>query len=499
MAQQGLDEFKVDWDPAHKQILTTSNKARQATPFSPIKHFFQWTEFDTQGKVRPVGARFWHLFSQRINLPGEEEWRFERPLGKGSYGAAALFVKVDETQKVVDEFALKVADLNPKSLVHKNKVDLTHEAAIMAQTNDWKTDSIVRLRQFNVAGEYARYYFEFCPYESLETLRLMYKAWNTYLPELFLWHVFSSLAEGCARLGSGPFKNLASSRFGQNMPEGYLLHNDIKTENILLGSNVTLDGERKWYPIPKIADFGLSIITSPNEALRNQARFLQVGSRAWYPPEQRVSSMQDYRKYYFHQPGSSSTTRRDQHKILAQANLWAFGAVMYSMITLNEIDDLSTRVNDILMGTPSARRSFDGTNTIKRFDPSVTYRYTPKLLNLVQACMRLRPQDRPDPQTLRRDVEQGLAECQDRENAQLSTVEHRGLSRAVDRCVCDGRDGKIARWGCELRKGRAVLAVVRRTSALDAEGLGYTVSAGRAGNVAHESKLAGRIARASKE
>ena len=184
----------------------------------------------------------------------------------------------------MQEFALKVADLNPNSLVHKNRVDLTHEAAIMAQTNDWKTDSIVRLRQFNVAGEYARYYFEFCPYESLETLRLKYKAWNTYLPELFLWHVFSSLAEGCARFGSGPFKNLASSRFGQPMPEGYLLHNDIKAENILLGTNVTQDGQRRWYPIPKFADFGLSIITSPNEALRNQARFLQLGSRAWYPP-----------------------------------------------------------------------------------------------------------------------------------------------------------------------------------------------------------------------
>lgn len=65
--------------------------------------------------------------------------------------------------------------------MHKDKIDLTHEAAIMAQTNDLDTDSIVRMRQFNVMGDYARYYFEFCPYESLETLRLKYKAWKLVL------------------------------------------------------------------------------------------------------------------------------------------------------------------------------------------------------------------------------------------------------------------------------------------------------------------------------
>ncbi|KAI1609090.1 kinase-like domain-containing protein [Exophiala viscosa] len=449
MPQQGLDDFQVDWEPSHKQTFTTSTSARQAIPSSPIKHFFQWTEIDAQGKVKPIGARFWHLFSRDISLPDDQEWSFERPLGKGSYGAAALFVKVDETQKVVDEFALKVADLNPNSLVHKAKVDLTHEAAIMAQTNDWKTDSIVRLRQFNVSGDYARYYFEFCRYETLETLRLKYKAWNTYLPELFLWHVFSSLAEGCARFGSGPFKNLASSRFGQSMPDGYLLHNDIKTENILLGSNMTKDSQRKWYPIPKFADFGLSIITAPNEALRNQARFLQVGSRAWYPPEQRTSFMQDYRKYYFHQPGTSSTIQRDQHKILAQANLWAVGAVMYSMITMNEIDDLSERVNDLLMGTPLARRTFDGTNIIKRFDPGVTRQYSPELLSLVQACLRIRPQDRPSPQTLRRDAERGLSQCQDRETAQLGTEGRR--ERLIVACG-PGEMGNLPDGGANFEK-----------------------------------------------
>jgi 2-methylisocitrate lyase-like PEP mutase family enzyme len=53
---------------------------------------------------------------------------------------------------------------------------------------------------------------------------------------------------------------------------------------VLLGSNITKDGKRQWYPVAKFADFGLSITTNPYEALRNTARFLQKGTKVWYPP-----------------------------------------------------------------------------------------------------------------------------------------------------------------------------------------------------------------------
>ncbi|KAK5377634.1 hypothetical protein LTR20_002095 [Exophiala xenobiotica] len=415
MAPGGLDNFDVDWSPSKAQDFNTSPHERQATAYSPVKHFFQWQEFDTKGNTKPIGQRFSHLFFSGVDLPDGSEWRFERPLGKGSFGAAALFVKVDETQNVVDQFALKVADLKENERLNKYKPGLTHEAAIMAQTNAFKSDSVIRLRQFNVSGNYGRYYSEFCPYDSLESLRLKYKAWNTYLPEAFLWHIFYSLAEGCLKFSIGPFKNLASSRFGQRFPEAYLLHNDIKTENILLGSNITKDGKRQWYPVAKFADFGLSIITNPYEALRNTARFLQKGTRVWYPPGQRSSMMTDYKKYYFIQPGINSL-RRDEHKILAQANIWAVGAVMWSLLTLDEIDDLSDRINDILMGKT---RTFDGTNIVKRFHPGVNRRYSSELLEIVQACLRMRTQDRPSPQDLFRDVGRHLRQCQQNETERV--------------------------------------------------------------------------------
>ncbi len=102
MTPVGLDDFYVDWSSFEAQDFKTSPHELQATAYSPVKHFFQWEEFDAKGNPKPIGQRFSHLFFYGVNLPDESEWRFERPLGKGSFGAAALFVKVDETQNVVD-------------------------------------------------------------------------------------------------------------------------------------------------------------------------------------------------------------------------------------------------------------------------------------------------------------------------------------------------------------------------------------------------------------
>lgn len=54
---------------------------------------------------------------------------------------------------------------------------------------------------------------------------------SMHFPEAFLWQVFYYLVEGCVKFETGPFKNLAASRFGQDFPEAYLLHNDIKPDN----------------------------------------------------------------------------------------------------------------------------------------------------------------------------------------------------------------------------------------------------------------------------
>jgi hypothetical protein len=43
-------------------------------------------------------------------------------------------------------------------------------------------------------GDRIRLYFDYAPFRDLEVLRMRYRAWEKHLPELFIWHVFHSLA-----------------------------------------------------------------------------------------------------------------------------------------------------------------------------------------------------------------------------------------------------------------------------------------------------------------
>ena len=117
-----------------------------------------------------------------------------------------------------------------------------------------------------------RYYLDHAPYGDLDGLMLRYRAFNRYLPELFLWHVFDSLATAICKL---EFKE---PPFSTGID--HVLHLDIKPANILLGYEIAHDDDHiggfqalqhlldemnfkekagfPQYPSIKIADFGVS-------------------------------------------------------------------------------------------------------------------------------------------------------------------------------------------------------------------------------------------------
>ncbi|OAP58717.1 hypothetical protein AYL99_07807 [Fonsecaea erecta] len=405
-----MDGFRVKWDPTvlqsfFKQADQNGNEAE-----SPIKHFFSWNEINSTGLSRTTGERFLHLFGSTLDLLDEHEWRLERPLGRGSFGAAALFTKLNEREERTDAFVLKVTDANPQDFVPitGKKISLTREAAIMAQTNDLESDHLVRLRQYKVDQEYCRYYLEFCEFDTLETLRLRYKAWNKYLPEAFLWHTFHFLAQAYLDFSAGPFRSLKFNNFGETTPGQYLLHNDIKTENIFLGRNPGRQEGTAYYPVPKIGDFGLAVTTNANELTRNTAQLIQQGTQCWKAPEQRIHHMQDWRNYYFSEdvnPRFPSNRSTSLHRVRHEANVWAIGAVLWNLMTMDEIEVLSDKVDDILLCEGPAWMSFDGTNVLNDVDSEISNRYSPELIELIQECLSLRPGDRPPPDRLIRDIE----------------------------------------------------------------------------------------------
>ncbi|KIW28415.1 uncharacterized protein PV07_08082 [Cladophialophora immunda] len=415
-----LDRFRVDWDPNALQTFFSDSDERDAVAPSPIKHFFSWQELRSSGRLTSVGSRFQHLFSSKLDIPDEDEWCFERPLGKGSFGAAALYTKWNDRQEKTDAFVLKVTDFEPGQFLPatSRKIFLTDEAAIMAQTNNLGSDNLVRLRQYKVDRQFCRYYLEFCEFDTLETLRLRYKAWNKYLPEAFLWHTFHFLAQAYLDFCTGPYRSLKFWNFGEILSGQYLLHNDIKTDNIFLGMNATKDEGTIWYPVPKIGDFGLAITTNADELTTNTAQALQRGTVVWSPPEQRIRHMQDWRMYHFDgdvNPRFPSNRDTSLHRIRPEANIWAIGAVMWSLMTMGEIDELSEKVDDILLGEGPAWRTFDGTNVLHTVDPEIMSRYSLELIELIQECTSLRPADRPPPNRLVQDILENLQKCFARE------------------------------------------------------------------------------------
>lgn len=143
-----------------------------------------------------------------------------------------------------------------------------------------------------------RYYLEYAPYGDLDSLMLRYRAFNRYLPELFLWHAFDSLATAICNL-----------EYDQPLFPGlnhdHVLHLDVKPRNIVLGYETAHNAQRiggiqaqshqerrgdadtdlsiPEYPSLKLADFGVSVLssrTSPVKFKQTKAH----GTLGFFPP-----------------------------------------------------------------------------------------------------------------------------------------------------------------------------------------------------------------------
>jgi hypothetical protein len=128
-------------------------------------------------------------------------------------------------------------------------------------------------------------------------------------------------------------------------------------------------------------------------------------------------------RYYFQQDvylnlKKMAGPERRFHRIRQEANIWAIGAVMWNLITLDEIEVLSDKVNLILYGSNTTASAFDGKNIMKIPPPVIEQRYSPKLWDLVCECLRMKPGDRPPPSRLLSEIETAMQECMEREQAE---------------------------------------------------------------------------------
>lgn len=223
------------------------------------------------------------------STPGHEQmehdsWEPVRILGAGGFGLVGLWQKVDWDGAVQDEIAIKEmkASIYGQCSVSNRSA---REAIIMKQLNDAERNvnpgatNILRLRGYKnfLTAQRWRLYLEYAPYGDLHSLIYCYKAWDVYLPEEFLWHVFYALAKVTALMKEGPFTDFETEK-----PTNWsVVHFDIKPANVYMGK---CDEKADFpnYPTIKLADFGLAQLSGQDDG-RNPSSF-RMGTPAFEPP-----------------------------------------------------------------------------------------------------------------------------------------------------------------------------------------------------------------------
>jgi len=221
------------------------------------------------------------FLSSHTDLEDDQDWRPIRALGRGGYGLVGLWQKFDEKGTVLDSIAIKQQEY---SATDEN--GLSYEARLMQHLNGANCKNIIKLRCFrdHQLEKRWRYYLEFAPFGNLHDLKINYMAWNTYLPEEFLWHVFHGLATAGLQLGDTEYLGYRDGEGYALREDHYMLHFDLKPQNVGLGDLVDeMPTHFSNYPVAKVMDFGLARITSPHDQ-HNPRGYWDLGTAGYKPP-----------------------------------------------------------------------------------------------------------------------------------------------------------------------------------------------------------------------
>lgn len=228
----------------------------------------------------------------------DAQWGPVRLLGAGTYGHVGLWQKRNSSNEPIDELALKeglVRNFQSTEVDWQLYPRLLKEAVIQRDINCKDPRVAPHLRRYkfiseqsdNSVGRY-RSYVEFCPHDTLDRLGKLYRAWDQYLPEVFLWRIFHEFAiAGEALRDNLPDDSLA---WDESVPydlrsNGSCVHFDLKPSNILLDH--ALEGAHEAdFPRTKLSDFGLSVYTDLNDT-NNPCNLWWRRTKVFAPPVSR--------------------------------------------------------------------------------------------------------------------------------------------------------------------------------------------------------------------
>ncbi|GIZ42468.1 hypothetical protein CKM354_000573800 [Cercospora kikuchii] len=328
----------------------------------------------------------------------DRAWYGTLYLGGGSYGAAYLWLQVDQrTDTICNRVVCKKANLAPiwnyshfwtngaPGITDNISNNLPTEIqAHLGLRGKPGSRSTVEMLNYNLrlADKQADLYLEYCPfgdafdllngnhgYHAAEHTKRIKSPWEDHsdeyklYPEPFCWAAFQNMVVAGILMERGQLKKAGAD---PNWP--VIVHRDFKIDNIFFG--VADDKSFPGYPRAKVGDFGLAIAIPPNdprdlEALRTQ------GTAEHVAPEMQVRL-------------EVSNVRRPQS---TKTNVWGVGIVMFSLLA-GKYGPCTVKETWFDWDRPSRREP-------PELDASAQAFYSRELVNLVMACMRYNDSDRP--------------------------------------------------------------------------------------------------------
>ena len=360
-----------------------------------------------------------YLFSDPLYEEDSSQWIPRLPLGRGGYGKVALWSKIDDMGNVLKDVAIKECLDAP---INMYDVGLTREAVFHGHLTARKAakDCFTRLFAYkffphpsDTKGDKSRLYQQYCPHSDLNPLMARYRAFNTYLPELFLWRTLCSIAEAGTFLKDCPchwrpiaIDGQVPNDFGQN-EASCIFHFDLKPGNIFVGPNPrksARQGDVQQYPAIYVSDFGGATV---KEGRSRRRRSFQFGTPGHQAPEQ----------LYFGgnwSQGNLYGLRDNTFRFDERTNTFCIGKVIYNLMTLeyqendpfprNRPPGIENAGNEDDATTAQAQSQQEDFESCAHFLPIEDFAaeapYSSSFKKLIYECLAPRISDRPSAQAL---------------------------------------------------------------------------------------------------
>lgn len=331
----------------------------------------------------------------------------------------------------------------------KDKHGLLREAVIVSDLVEHHVcKRIVPLRRYKYFEHDSAYrlYFIYCPHQTLATLTQRYRIWDTFLPELWLWHTFHQLPEAAVALEQPPPSNTQESIAPEDAQKYFTIHGDLKADNILLDYSPDYSDALdplSQYPLVLMADFGVSMYTQAERDSTNPHMFWSRGTPGYLPPEQRgygahwrfapsgvwgspfangdpVSDMAPFIKQY----------KQDQLLVFtSKMNVYAIGQIMYELVFLKAYGELDEKMTNSFQQYHENRSADNNGHSLnwQDFGTGRATEYSEDLLLAIYDCLQPEPATRPSANDL-------LTDLQERD------LLKREIDRALDARPDDAKD-----------------------------------------------------------